>query len=304
MINMSIKTSTKKTQSNSPNQPTHLVDSHCHLHDRKFFTAKQAEEMLKRATYQNVRQIITIGTDPKDSFVARDFAKTHPNVFWSFGIHPSEADSIKDFNEVKTELGEEYKRSAAGVRSTPRETLETSSALASFSLPIAIGETGLDYHYTKDNRSAQIKLFNQMLELASDLQLPVIFHVREAFDDFFAVIANFPHLTGVVHSFSDSQKNLNRALKHDFYIGMNGMATYTTLPTPPLERTILETDAPFLTPAPNRGKINEPAYIKDIAQFLATKLGVSVEQIAAQTTKNVHQLFKLPNPLPEDPANF
>lgn len=276
MINMSSKTLTKETQSNSPNQPTHLVDSHCHLHDRKFFTAKQAEEMLKRATYQNVRQIITIGTDPKDSFVARDFAKNHSNVFWSFGIHPSEVNRVKDFNEVKTELGD----------------------------PIAIGETGLDYHYTKDNRSAQIKLFSQMLELASDLQLPVIFHVREAFDDFFAVIANFPHLTGVVHSFSDSQKNLNRVLRHNFYIGVNGMATYTTLPTPPLERTILETDAPFLTPAPNRGKINEPAYIKDIAQFLATKLGVSVEQVAAQTTKNVQQLFKLPNPLPEDPANF
>ena len=76
----------------------HLVDSHCHLHDREFFTAEQAEAMLKRADYQNVKQIITIGTDPKDSLVARDFAKAHPNVFWSYGIHPSEVACVKNFS--------------------------------------------------------------------------------------------------------------------------------------------------------------------------------------------------------------
>jgi TatD DNase family protein len=159
--------------------------------------------------------------------------------------------------------------------------------------PIAIGEVGLDYHYEGYNREAQIRLFEEMLQLAVDNDLPLSFHVREAFDDFFPVVANFPGVRGVVHSFSDNKKNLKRILNEtEFYVGVNGMATYSTLPTPPLERILLETDAPFLTPVPFRGIINECAYIRNIAEWLAAKLSISFDVIEEATTQNAEQLFK------------
>ena len=160
-------------------------------------------------------------------------------------------------------------------------------------MPVGIGEVGLDYH-REFSRVAQIRLLEEMLQLAQKYDLPVSFHVREAFDDFFPIVANYPHLQGVVHSFSDNKKNLRRVLAEtNFYVGVNGMATYSTLPTPPLERIILETDAPFLTPAPFRGIINEPGYVRSTAEWLAAKLGVDIETIERETTKNAEQLFRI-----------
>ncbi|MBR3139172.1 TatD family hydrolase [Candidatus Saccharibacteria bacterium] len=245
----------------------YLIDSHCHLHDREFFTAEQAEEMLKRANEAGVKKIICIGTSHEDSLAARDFAAQHDNVFWTYGVHPEGA-AKKDKNErlvfqkVKSQL------------------------------PVAIGEVGLDYHYDGYNREAQIKLFEKMLQLAQDNDLPVSFHIREAYQDFFPVVANFPKIRGVVHSFTDSKKVLKRVLNEtEFYIGVNGLATYSTLPTPPLERILLETDAPFLTPVPFRGIINEPAYIHEIAEWLAAKLGTEFKIIERETTNNARKLF-------------
>ncbi len=243
---------------------SYLVDSHCHLHDREFFTADQAEEMLKNAKKNGVEKVICIGTSHEDSLEARDFAESHDDVYWTYGIHPEYSQSQKkSFEKGSDKL-------------------------------VAIGEVGLDYHYDGYDRDGQIKLFEAMLQLASDNNLPVSFHVREAFDDFFAVVQNFPKTRGVVHSFTDSKKTLKKILETtDFYVGVNGLATYSTLPMPPLEKIILETDAPFLTPTPNRGKINEPAYIKDIAHWLSIKMGVSSEKVAEKTTENVRNLFNI-----------
>lgn len=244
-----------------------LIDTHCHLHDPKFFSPDEAIAVLQRATYQNVTKIIVIGTSLQDSLTARDFAITHNSVYWTFGIHP---------NEWQTWSSTEFNR------------VQPFSSL----MPIAIGEVGLDYHYGEQNRKTQIKLFNEMLELATKHQLPVSFHVREAFDDFFPIINNFPHLKGVVHSFSDNKKILKRILTEtDFYIGINGMATYSTLPLPPLEKILLETDAPFLTPKPLRGTKNEPTFIPHIANWLANSLHTNFETIAQATTANAQQLF-------------
>lgn len=243
-----------------------LIDSHCHLHDHEFFTADEAEKMLENAKNNSVKQVICIGTDHKDSLAARDFSKNHKNVFWTYGIHPENVTELP--NLVKDEK------------------------------LVAIGEVGLDYHYESSPRAAQIKLFETMLQLAADNNLPVSFHIREAFDDFFAIVKNFPSVKGVVHSFSDNKKNLKKILDTtDFYVGVNGLATYSTLPTPPLDRILLETDAPFLTPIPFRGIINEPAYIKNIAEWLSKKLAVSLEEISETTTNNAKRLFNLPNPV-------
>ena len=285
-----------------------LIDTHCHLHDREFFTAKQAEEILERAYKKNVKKIICIGTSHGDSLAAREFASSHDDVYWTYGIHPEYA-----------KMGIEQMFSSSGLEilgmsytGQPREPSPSGTNLSVSSgiyipkisnqymiqktpaqSPIAIGEVGLDYHYEGYNREAQIRLFEQMLQLAQDNDLPVSFHVREAFDDFFGVISNFPKIRGVVHSFSDNKKNLRRILETtDFYVGVNGMATYSTLPTPPLERILLETDAPFLTPVPFRGIINECGYVYEIALWLSAKLAVDFEKIEKETTGNAEKLFR------------
>lgn len=252
---------------------SYLVDSHCHLHDREFFEPDQAEEMLKRARGRGVEQVICIGTSHEDSLAAREFAGQHENVFWTYGVHPEAA-------------GEKYE-------------------FARGDKLVAIGEVGLDYHYPGYDRAAQIRLLEEMLQLAVDNGLPCSLHVREAMEDFFAVVRNFPKLKpSVLHSFTDTRENLELALARGFYVGVNGIATFTKLACYSelaqdfLGRVVLETDAPFLTPVPNRGKINEPGNVKDIAAWLAKKFEISEAEVAEWTTKNAREIFHLPNPQP------
>ena len=199
------------------------------------------------------------------SFSARDFAGRHEGVYWTYGIHPEGADR---FNKILLEKS------------------------AIDSKLVAIGEVGLDYHYEVFSRDSQIHLFEQMLQLATDLNLPLSFHVREAFEDFFPIVANFPKVRGVVHSFTDSKKTLKRILNEtNFYIGVNGLATYSTLPTPPIERILLETDAPFLAPVSHRGEKNNPSLIPNIAKWLSDKLDLELDLVSDVTTNNAKNLF-------------
>lgn len=246
---------------------TYLIDSHCHLHDQEFFVPAAQLSGLKNTKLNQVDKIVCIGTDHQDSLNAQRFVQEHPesHLFWSYGIHPSEWQASRSAVDFKKQ-------------ECP---------------PIAIGEVGLDYHYGYLDQKQQIALFEEMIQLAIDQNLPLIFHIREAFDDFFAILGNFStqNLRGVVHSFTDNKKNLNRSLEHGFYIGVNGLATYSTLPLPPLERILLETDAPFLSPVPYRGQTNEPSHIKEIATWLATKLQLALPAVVNQTSKNTEDLF-------------
>ena len=160
---------------------------------------------------------------------------------------------------------------------------------------MTIGEVGLDYHYGENDKLDQARLLEEMLDLAIREDLPLIFHVREAFDDFFAILDNFStaKIRGVVHSFSDNKKSLRKSLERDFYIGVNGLATYSTLPMPPIERILLETDAPFLAPVPLRGQTNQPANVYYVAKWLSEKLGLDFEEVAKITTENSETLFNL-----------
>lgn len=250
----------------------YFIDSHCHLHDTDFFNQKIQDELLKKALDKNVRKMILIGTNFEDSFNARDFALSrdgdNKTLFWTYGVHP---DAI-ELEREKPDFGNFY--------------------------PIAIGEVGLDYHYLKESDNpeeviaSQKALFEEMIGLAEEYDLPLVFHVREAFDDFFEIIDKHPTVCGVVHSFTDSKKNLKKCLERGFYIGVNGLATYSTLPLPPLDRILLETDAPFLAPVPHRGEQNDSSYIPDIAKWLAEKLNVSVDEVMQKTTENCFDLFK------------
>lgn len=257
-----------------------LIDSHCHLHDQEWFTPKQAEQELAAAHQAGVDRVICIGTDPADSLAAQAFAAQHPEAYWTYGIHPEFATRPANLS--------------APAAANPQAKLTPSAlSLLRDSHLLAIGEIGLDYHYSSDPaaRTAQIHLFETMLDLAVRHQLPVSLHLREAFADAWPILDNFSPLTGVVHCFTGSKRDLKNALDRGFYIGVGGLATYTTNPLPPLDRLLLETDAPFLTPAPFRGKINSPRYIKTIALYLAEQLGVAFSSLEEQTTQNVRNLF-------------
>lgn len=280
-----------------------FTDTHCHIHDRATYdfalrrhlsdskkfrrldAAAQAaelerrrafytpEQLAARAAAAGVHRLICIGTDPADSLVAAIFATTSAaGTFWAYGVHPDEAaHAARDY--------------IADIQTLPA---------AARTRLVAIGEVGLDYHESSDpaTRAAQIHLFESMLDLATRLNLPLIFHIRAAFDDFFAVLTNFSApIRGVVHSFSDSPTNLARCLDHDFYIGVNGLATFADIPLPPFEHILLETDAPFLAPTPHRGAVNEPAFIPDIATNLAPRLHASLADLATTTEQNATQLF-------------
>ena len=241
--------------------------------------------MLKRAFQAGVKKIICIGTSHQDSLAAREFANSHHDVYWTYGIHP---EATSEFHSGSRPAGPSPWAAGANSRAAALRNPPNQNSL------VAFGEIGLDYHHDNASRKMQIKLFEEMLQLAVDNDLPVSFHVREAFEDFFPVVANYPNVRGVVHSFTDSKKVLKRILNEtEFYVGVNGLATYSTLPLPPLERILLETDAPFLTPVPFRGIINEPAYIREIADWLARKTGVEFKIIEKETTKNVRELFRI-----------
>lgn len=305
-----------------------LVDTHCHLHDRTFYTQMQAFELLLRAAKHDVRRIICIGTSQDDSFEARSFAfevlleqasRQHgknpindlatsyaplPDVFWTFGVHPENAVDVKTARAIgkscQKEIASIYHSAYAGQISEGEidysgddvKVIQLRVLLSM--LPVGVGEVGLDYHEAGYNRTAQIRLLEEMLQIANRYDLPVSFHVREAFDDFFPIAANFPRMRGVVHSFSDNKKNLKRILNEtQFYVGVNGLATYTTLPMPPLSRILLETDAPFLTPSIYRGMQNEPFLVREVARWLADKLGKDIRTIKRITSRNAKQLFHI-----------
>ena len=248
-------------------QPAYLIDSHCHLHDLDFYTPEAQTQALVACAEKQVEKLICIGTDHEDSFKAAEFAAQNPTkLFWSYGIHPNEFD--KPRKDVQFEHNNR---------------------------PVAIGEVGLDYHYGENDKLDQARLLEEILDLAIREDLPLIFHVREAFDDFFAILDNFSSakIRGVVHSFSDNKKNLRKSLERDFYIGVNGLATYSTLPMPPIERILLETDAPFLAPVPLRGQTNQPVNVHYVAKWLSEKLGLDFDEVARITTENSETLFNL-----------
>ena len=246
-----------------------LVDTHCHIHEP---TYEAAEDAYKRAQRQGVSTIICVGTDGATSAQAKKFAERYEHAWCSVGVHPHE--------------------SMHGVADIARLAQEGSKKL------VAVGEIGLDYFYTHSPRQIQIEAFEAQLQIALEYQLPVIFHVREAFTDFWPIYSNFPGLRGVLHSFTDSQANMDRALTEGLYIGLNGISTFTKdaaqsdmFDMVPLERMVLETDAPFLTPAPHRGKVNEPAFVRYVAEYHANRRGVELETIARVTSANASHLF-------------
>lgn len=264
-----------------------LVDTHCHIQSidnssdpiAKVWhkdTEISSKKVLDGAKQLGVTRMICVGTDVDDSKIAVDFVQDKDGCFASVGIHPHEAKRYIDDQNSKEQL----------------EHLLQSEKV------VAIGECGLDYYYNHSDKKSQEELLRFQLDLAVKHDMPVIFHVREAYDDFWPIIDEYPGVRGVVHSFSDTSINANKAVERGLYVGVNGIATFTKEPGQteayraiPLNRLVLETDAPFLTPKPFRGTINQPKRVNNIADFLSELRGESRQELAQATTSNATQLF-------------
>jgi len=247
-----------------------LIDTHCHIHESYELPL---DEVLLRASEAGVDEYICVGTSEESSRLAIAFAEEHPEAYAAIGVHPH--DTKDGYSAINNLAG-------------------TSSKI------VAVGEVGLDYFYTHSPREVQMEALEAQIQVALAYNLPMIFHVREAFDDFWPIFDKYPGIRGELHSFTDSSENLQKALKRGLYIGVNGISTFTkdevqkkTFDSIPLDRLLLETDAPFLTPAPLRGKVNEPAYVKLVAEYHADRRGISLEEISDATTANARTLFQL-----------
>lgn len=249
-----------------------FVDTHCHIHEAHFYPDDRAA-VYERAVDADVR-MICIGTDQKFSRQAVEFVAEHDNTWATIGVHPHDTqDGWEDIAQILADKPAKL---------------------------VGIGEIGLDYFYENSPRAIQITGLEAQLQLAVDYGLPVSFHVREAFDDFWPILTNFRGIQGVLHSFTDSISNLERGLSEGLFIGVNGISTFTKdeqqqkmFDAVPLERMLLETDAPFLTPVPYRGKVNEPAFVRNVAEYHANRRGVELEHLARVTSANASKLFSL-----------
>ncbi|MBU6443389.1 MAG: TatD family hydrolase [Alphaproteobacteria bacterium] len=252
-----------------------LVDSHCHLDFPEF--APELDAVVARAVAADVRVCVSIATTLKNFPRVRAIAEQFGNVYCSVGIHPHEAEA----------------EPLAG----PTPLIE----LATHPKVVGIGETGLDFYYAHSPREVQIANFRAHIEAARQTGLPLIVHTRDAEDDTIAILneeMGKGAFTGVIHCFTGTPRLAEAALKLGFFISVSGIATFKkadalrdTLRMVPLERLLVETDAPYLAPLPYRGKRNEPSFVVHTARALADLKGVSADEVARITTDNFFTLF-------------
>lgn len=254
-----------------------IIDTHCHIHEADY--PLDVKEVLDRARRAGVQKLICVGTDEKSSEAALEFAAQHEGVFASIGVHP---------HETKEGWGKIAELAAQHIGVNGEHKL------------VAVGEIGLDYFYAHSPREVQVKALESQIQTALDHNLPIIFHVREAFADFWPIFDNFHGIRGELHSFTDTKANLEEGLKRGLFIGVNGISTFTKdaaqkemFASIPLERLLLETDAPFLTPAPKRGTINEPALVGLIAHVQAENRQMLIDELVEATTANARTLFSI-----------
>jgi TatD DNase family protein len=252
-----------------------LIDSHCHLDDPRL--AEEGEAVLARAREAGVEFMLTISTTLSGFPALRAIAERHPQVFCTVGVHPHEA--------------------AQETEASP----ETLIALSRHPRVAGIGETGLDYHYMNSPRAAQLALFRIHAAAARMSGLPLVVHSREAEDDTIAVLKEESRkgtLCGVFHCFAGSASLAEAALSLGFHISFSGILTFkgadglrALAAELPLDRLLVETDAPYLAPVPHRGKRNEPAFVRHTAEALAKLRRLPLEEIGARTSENFRRLF-------------
>ncbi len=254
-----------------------LFDSHAHYQDVAFGTPEERTARISKILSGDILGILNVGTNPDSSRESLVLADAFPGVYAAVGLHPEDLSETDD----------------------PEAALRKIADMAAHPKAAAIGEIGLDYHYRDDNRAFQIEWFERQMALADSLSLPVIVHDRDAHGDCLSVVRNFPRVTGVFHSFSGSVETAAELIRRGWYISFSGVITFqnatrlaAVVPTVPDDRLLIETDCPYLTPHPYRGKRNDSGYLPLTAQKAAALRGQSVEALAEQTYRNALRLFR------------
>lgn len=256
-----------------PHYSNPIIETHCHL---DYLKSKPLDDIIDDAQRVGVERFITIAVSIANLDTVLDLAQ-RPQVWTTQGIHPHEADDFNDSTALKIRHNAQHPR------------------------VVAIGEIGLDYFYDHSDRTRQRAVFEQQLQIAADLDLPVVIHTRDADEDTIAILKNSGTAVrrrGVIHSFTSGIALAEYCISEGFCLGFNGIATFNkadnvrdVIRITPLQNLVLETDAPFLTPVPYRGKENAPCYLPFVAARIADVKGVPVESVLAQAYQNSMQLF-------------
>jgi TatD DNase family protein len=251
-----------------------LVDSHAHLDDPRF--ADDRDAVLQRAWDAGVQRILTIGNGrgPDDMGCGIPIAEAHHWIFTSVGIHPHDAARCEDRH------------------------FDLMKQLAAHPKVVAIGETGLDYYYEHSPRDVQREVFRGQLRIARELRLPVIIHTRDADEDTERILSEESPLSGVIHCFTSGERLAEVAVQLGFSVSFSGIVTFpksehlstvarNLLP----DRMLVETDCPYLAPVPHRGKRNEPSFVVDTCRFVASRRGITEQEMASLTAANFNRVF-------------
>ncbi|MBM7855176.1 TatD DNase family protein [Desulfohalotomaculum tongense] len=251
-----------------------LIDSHAHIDDERF--DEDREQVIERARQNGLSKIINIGHDLESSRRSVQLAEKYRFIYAAVGVHPHDAKDV------------------------PGDYLEQLKEMSRQDKVLSIGEIGLDYYYDLSPREVQKKVFIEQLNLAKELNLPVVIHLRDAYGDFLDImrVEGLEPITGVMHCYSGSWEVAKECLNMGFYISFAGPVTFKNAQKVrevaarvPLERLLVETDCPYLTPVPHRGKRNEPAYVKYVAEQLAALKGITLEELSQSVCRNAEKLF-------------
>jgi TatD DNase family protein len=248
-----------------------LIDTHCHL----FFDELKEDlsSVLKRAADLGVTKFICVGTNIKDSKESYNLALDYENIFSTAGVHPHDTE----------EVAENY--------------IDELYNLLKNKKVVAVGEIGLDYFKELSDISVQKKIFAEQLELAQKINKPIVFHNRDSDDDIINTLSEFPNVYGVAHCFSSTYDVAKKLIDMGFYISFSGNLTFKNSHLPdvakrlPIDRLLVETDSPFLSPVPHRGKTNEPGRARFVADLLARLHNLSINEVAQITTANAKTIF-------------
>ncbi|QXE01778.1 TatD family hydrolase [Terribacillus sp. DMT04] len=253
-----------------------LFDTHAHINDKQF--AEDREEMLQRALDAGVSRLVVIGCDAEGITSAIELAEKHDFVYAAIGWHPVDAIDMTDAD------------------------LERVEELSTHPKVVAIGEMGLDYHWDKSPKGIQKDVLRRQIQLAKRVKLPIIIHNREATADIIPILREegAAEVGGIMHCYSDEADLVQEFLDMNFYISLGGPVTFKNARAPkevakmvPADRLLIETDCPYLAPHPNRGKRNEPAYVKLVAEQIAELRGIGYEELAELTMRNAERLYQI-----------
>jgi len=267
----------KKSKRDIPRFSTPIIETHCHL---DYLDEQELASTLVKADQVGIEKIITIAVSPNNLAKVRDLTGCATNIWGTQGIHPHEAELFN--NDVEAEIREHSKGQKI----------------------LAIGEIGLDYHYDHADRKVQRTVFEKQLQIAVDTKLPVVIHTREADEDTRSILRNFSASLaghGVIHSFTSGMELAEFCTAEGFCLGFNGITTFNSaqnvrdvVAATPVSKIVLETDAPYLTPVPYRGRPNAPFYLPFIAETVANLKNMEIEDFLSQVHLNSEQLFFTP----------